>query len=39
MAGMAQGAKVKQKDIERINIIPELIKAQCTVAGLWGQAT
>ena len=37
--GMAEGAGVNSQDLKRINLIPELIKAACTVAGLWGPAT
>lgn len=38
---MGEGAKSKHaaKDIARLNIFPELIKAACTVAGVWGKAT
>jgi len=39
--GIAEGAagKVKEKDILRLNLFPELIKAACTVAGVWKEAT
>lgn len=37
--GIAQGSKVPKLHIERVNIVPELIKAACTVAGVWGPAT
>ena len=39
--GIADGAagKVKAQDIERLNLFPELIKAACTVAGVWKQAS
>ena len=41
MHGIAEGAKgkVSFKDVARINLFPELIKAACTVAGVWGKAT
>lgn len=39
IAGIAKGAGINKKDIERINIVPEIIKAACTVAGVWGPAT
>jgi hypothetical protein len=37
--GIADGAGIDPQDLRRINLIPELIKAACTVAGLWGPAT
>ena len=39
--GIGEGAngKVSARDIQRLNIFPELIKAACTVAGVWGPAT
>jgi multidrug efflux pump subunit AcrB len=39
--GIAQGSggKIRVKDIARINMIPELIKAACTIAGVWGPAS
>ena len=33
--GIADGAKVSIKPLLRMNILPELIKAACTVAGVW----
>lgn len=38
IAGIAAGAKINGKDIARMNIVPETIKAACTVAGVWGAA-
>lgn len=37
--GIADGSGHNAQDIRRINLVPELIKAACTVAGLWGPAT
>jgi hypothetical protein len=39
--GISEGAagKIKEKDILRLNLFPELIKAACTVAGVWKEAT
>lgn len=37
--GIADGTGTNPQDLKRINLIPELIKAACTVAGLWGPAT
>lgn len=30
---------MKAQEIKELNVFPELIKAACTVAGLWGPAT
>lgn len=37
--GIADGSGHSVTDIKRINLLPELIKAACTVVGLWGDAT
>ena len=37
--GIAKGAKMKALDISRLNIFPEIIKAACTVAGVWNVAS
>lgn len=37
--GIADGSGHSATDIKRINLLPELIKAACTVIGLWGNAT
>lgn len=37
--GIAKGAQVSGKQIARINIVPEIIKAACTVAGIWKGAS
>ena len=39
IAGIAAGTGESAQDIKRINLVPELIKAACTVIGLWGPAT
>ena len=41
MKGIGEGTKnkVRAKDLQRLNIFPELIKAACTVAGVWNTAT
>ena len=38
MADASQG-KIKYEDIRRANFIPEIIKARCTVVGVWGEAS
>ena len=37
--GIAAGAQMRAKELKELNVFPELIKAACTVAGLWGPAT
>ena len=37
--GIGVGAKINSKIIARLNIFPELIKAACTVAGVWKSAS
>lgn len=39
MKGIAKGSGVSYRMIRRINLFPELIRAACTVAGVWGKAT
>ena len=35
MKGIADGSGVNLKMLKRFNIVPEFIKAHCTVAGIW----
>jgi hypothetical protein len=39
--GIAEGSngKIKVHDVARLNMFPELIKAACTVAGVWKSAS
>ncbi|CAF2999086.1 unnamed protein product [Rotaria socialis] len=37
--GIAAGSGVSYQNIRRLNLIPELIKAACTVLGAWGEST
>lgn len=37
--GVAKGAGVRLHDLRRINLIPELLKASCSLGGWWGEAT
>lgn len=37
--GIAEGAQIAEHDIARLNMFPELIKAACTVIGVWKTAT
>ena len=37
--GMADGSGVSYDDLRRLNLLPELIKAACTVLGAWGGST
>jgi hypothetical protein len=37
--GIADGSGVDVGDVIRLNMIPEFIKAQCSMAGAWGAAT
>ncbi len=41
MKGMADGANnlFEYKDLRRMNFIPELFKAYCSMVGAWGPAT
>jgi len=36
--GLAAGSGVSERDLLRVNMIPEAIKAQCTMVGAWGPA-
>jgi hypothetical protein len=37
--GEGAGKKVSAQEVKRLNLFPELIKAACTVAGVWNKAT
>ena len=37
--GVADGSGVSYDDLRRLNLLPELIKAACTVLGSWGEST
>jgi isopenicillin-N N-acyltransferase-like protein len=37
--GIGKGSGIHAKEFARINLVPELIKAACTVAGVWGKAS
>jgi len=37
--GVAKGSGISQKTWRRINLIPELLKASCSIGGWWGPAT
>lgn len=37
--GMGKGSGIPAGEFAKLNIFPELIKAACTVAGVWGPAT
>ena len=39
LRGVAAGSGVSYDDLRRLNLIPELIKAACTVLGAWGDST
>ncbi|KAG6551233.1 hypothetical protein Mapa_007159 [Marchantia paleacea] len=39
MIGLAQGAQVEFDDVVRIQMIPELMQASCSMLGSWGPAT
>ncbi|CAF4997742.1 unnamed protein product [Rotaria sp. Silwood1] len=39
LRGVAAGSGVSYQDVRRMNLIPELIKAACTVLGAWGEST
>ncbi|KAL3694171.1 hypothetical protein R1sor_007822 [Riccia sorocarpa] len=39
MIGLAQGAQVEYNDVVRIQMIPELLQASCSMLGSWGPAT
>jgi hypothetical protein len=38
LAGIASGSGVSLKELRRLNMIPELIKASCSMVGAWGPA-
>jgi hypothetical protein len=37
--GLAEGAKLPYMEMARVHMLPELIKASCTLMGAWGEAT
>jgi len=37
--GLADGSGIDVDGIRRINLVPELIRAACTIMGVWGPAT
>lgn len=37
--GIGKGSGIHASEFAMLNIFPELIKAACTVAGVWGKAT
>jgi hypothetical protein len=37
--GVADGSGVSYENIRRLNLLPELIKAACSVLGAWGEST
>jgi len=37
--GIAKGSGIKAETWRRINLIPELLKASCSIGGWWGPAT
>ncbi|CAF1202155.1 unnamed protein product [Adineta ricciae] len=39
LRGLAAGSGISYQDIRRLNLLPELIKAACTVLGAWGEST
>lgn len=39
MKGIAKGSGMDYKDIRRLNLFPELIKAACSIVGAWGNAS
>jgi hypothetical protein len=39
MKGMARASGVDYKDIRRLNLFPEITKAACSIAGVWGNAS
>ncbi len=39
MRGVAEGSEIPVKTWRRINLIPELLKASCSVGGWWNKAT
>ena len=39
MLGISRGAGVSMKKIRQVNLLPELLKASCSILGAWGPAT
>ena len=39
MKGIAKGSGIPVKTWRRLNLIPELLKASCSIGGWWGEAT
>lgn len=39
MKGISDASGIAYHDIRNFNMIPELIKAACTIAGTWSEAT
>lgn len=39
LRGVAAGSGVSYENLRRLNLLPELIKASCTVLGAWSEAT
>jgi hypothetical protein len=37
--GISDGAKVSYRELRLTNLIPEIIKAACSIVGAWGPAT
>mmetsp|Transcript_10229 Transcript_10229/g.8786 ORF Transcript_10229/g.8786 Transcript_10229/m.8786 type:complete len:164 (-) Transcript_10229:112-603(-) len=37
--GIAEGSGIKIQEVLLVNLIPELTRAQCSMAGVWGPAT
>jgi len=39
LSGVAEGASMRPGTVKRINLLPELTRAACTILGAWGPAT
>ncbi len=39
MLGISRGAGVSMIKIRQVNLLPELLKASCSLLGAWGPAT
>jgi len=39
MTGLADGSGISRSEVYKIHMFPELIKAQCSMFGAWGEAT
>mmetsp|Transcript_6283 Transcript_6283/g.9131 ORF Transcript_6283/g.9131 Transcript_6283/m.9131 type:complete len:431 (+) Transcript_6283:29-1321(+) len=37
--GISEGSGIPEAQVRRLNMLPELIKAGCSMAGVWGEAT